>query len=98
MMKLIKTFPEPASHVEAKAKARKEAQENSRLMSSEEKEQRAENTSRTVRKALLNGSARIGQDTVEICVPFGIKTPRAVILPPDSRRVSWGFSVKRLGW
>jgi len=59
-MKLIEFYPETKANLDYLQKERSAAQENSLLISSEEKEQRAENTSRMVRKALLNGSARIG--------------------------------------
>jgi len=38
------------------------------------------------------------QDSVDMVVPFGIKTPRAVILPPDSSPRSDSFSKSVLGW
>ena len=62
---LIESFPEPESHVQARAEARKEAEENSRLLSSEEKQKRAQATFLKVRKALLSGSAMTSADSIQ---------------------------------
>ena len=38
------------------------------------------------------------QDSVDMVVPFGIKTRRAIFLPPDSSPRSDSFSKSVLGW
>lgn len=59
-IKLLYSYPESEENLEFLVKARKEAEENSRLLTPEEKQSRAEATFRAVRKALLSGSGRIG--------------------------------------
>lgn len=60
MIKLIESFPETQENLEFLKRERAKAEERSRLLSSEEKQKRAQATFRKVLKALLNGSGKIG--------------------------------------
>lgn len=62
-MKLIESFPEPESHVEAKARARDEARKISLSKSAAEKAMEAQATYLKVRKALFDGSAKTSADS-----------------------------------
>jgi hypothetical protein len=63
--KVIKSYPEPKSLVEARARSRAEAKKNSKLPSTEEKERRAEATYKKIVAGLLSGTAIIRNCSIQ---------------------------------